>query len=443
MSKLIKIFSEENYIHDQFLVLADTQELLKKDERDKTDLKRLYNSVFLSILYMGYPAKIINDSLEIVSPDNNKFFANLKELSEHNDRTSDLIVGIINGTWNFFYQTEAEKEKEKQTAEAAVKQTTVEDIAVTESASTEEEVRDIDAESVTDSDTSNNMELEDIEEEVTTEIQTEETDKNQEVTENTDESKSDTTQVNESNTEKSVKNLISGIKIKTREENKEYGYAFGYLDEPEELAETNEYKYLETMWFKKNHVIVENANSQLNGANRKEFDFILYPVTFPKENETRLPIKNITILYSCEDERYKIALEDQNIITYEDYEFMTALKINQDAELEAQINLTSKDKYVIAVNDDTIATQKGKFVPKNFGKKIVLGEDVITLYPLYTTNNEKKGTVTCAVIHSHPSFEEPEMRVEKGDFLIAVGDGSKNIMFAPYWNDNLLMVDIG
>lgn len=371
MEALKNIFTEEDFVYNQFLFLKKTQELIIKDKEDSADLRKAYNAAFASVLLIGYPAArtnsaTLNISGEKVALDGYSFSANAEELVDLEPKIAEQLKKVDSQEFSFKTNEEIRLIKEKEAEEERLK--------------AEEKRRQ-----------------EELEREA---------------------------QIKEESTEL--------FKEETKSSSK---YAYGLEDESGELAETPEFKYLDTMWFYKSHIVCENADRS-KGVGKKEFDIILFPIEIPTAEKRLIPMRHIAVIYNDLDERYKYEMPGNSgfgTITYEDYEFIHNLRFDANGEMQVTINVKDKTRYTIVENDDTIIHQSGTCVPKHFGKFLKYGSDTIELFPLYLSNSEKKGIVTCLCIHKDQSGNE-YVSIEKDVILCPINDGAENKQITPYWD---------
>lgn len=398
MQGLRKVFTAEDAVYNQFMYLRKIQDLLKKDADCVNELREDYNAAFASVLLFGYYAEVNGQNLVITGEKVGldwTFFANANELSAINRHIQRLVQSIVNKEAEFGFKTNKEVEEEK--AQALQKEKGI-------------EIREELKEEVNEKITEDTMTLPEQKMEPEKEIK------------------------EEAKNEATVSQASKGLFIIEEDLEEDDKFAFGLTEESGMVAENFDTKPLSTMWFTKNRIVCQNRDIT-KGVGNKEFDFIVYPTQFPMESKKCIPVRCIVCIYSVEDNRYKVSFPKEgmatSVIDYEDYSFLVTARFTEDGKLKPQINLDT-DKYEIVENDDTIINQNGQYIPKNIGKVIELGEDKIEFFPLYLSNNAKKGTVTCIYKHTAPGMD-PVIDVETGTVVIPIENGKRNREISTYW----------
>lgn len=400
MQGLKKIFTAEDVVYNQFMYLKKIQDLLKKDANCVNELREDYNAAFASILLFGYYAEVNGQNLVITGEKVGldwMFFANTNELSAINRHIQILVQSIVNKEAVFGFKTNEEIEEERK-AQALQKEKEQENLEKSKEETDKKTTGDI-------------VELPKQKSEPEKKLQ-EET-KNEETVPRQD---------------------SKGLFIIEEDSKEDDKFAFGLTEEAGMVSENFDTKPLSTMWFTKNRIVCQNKDTT-KGVGNKEFDFIVYPTQFPMESKKCIPVRCIVCIYSVEDNRYKVSFPKEgmatNVIDYEDYSFLVTIRFTENGKLKPQINLDT-DKYEIVENDDTIINQNGQYIPKNIGKVIEFGEDKIEFFPLYLSNNAKKGTVTCIYKHTAPGMD-PVIDVETGTVVIPIENGKRNREISTYW----------
>lgn len=489
MESTKKIFTEEHLIYDEFILLKKTQDLIKIDKVDSDDLRAIYNNAFSVIIALGYPTTKVNDYAlningSLLDLHDYSFNANIEELIKNEPDIKAAVDASLAG--DFFFKTDkeikeakeaeerikAEEEKKRLEAEAEAKRLE-EERKAEEMRKAEEERKRIEEEERVKAEEAAKAEAKRKAEEeakrLEAERKAEEEAKRIEEEKKRLEAEAEAKRLEEEKKAEEEKRKAEEEEAKKQEELerakesddddglfevedepvkeiRKPKYPFGIEDVPEELKETNGRKYLDTMWFVKSHIVVQNKDTE-KGLGRNEFDITLFPIDLPPVEHPMMPVKHIAVIYNCSDDRYKFELPGNSafgVIEYENYAFRHNIRFADDGHASVSINpADSNADYMIISEDDEEMFNYGTYKDEHFSKFVSLGDDTLDIYPLYDSNSEKKGTVTCLVIKRDKEGNE-FIDISSDLFLWATSSGNKNVLI--YWgmenNKKVLKVDV-
>lgn len=191
-------------------------------------------------------------------------------------------------------------------------------------------------------------------------------------------------------------------------------------------AESENQKYMDTMWFQTFHISCDTEE----GYMPEDFDLIVYPLALERD---RMPVP----VAACLIHRgvYKAGFSEKGkysiTLNFEDYVFSLTLRF-VDGEMKTKISLSSlsDEKYKITSIENKNYQSKD-MVPESFGKQIWLNKDILEIYPLETINESMTGCVAFMYrMISEDGKVECGLSEERS---LTIGFGDKVIRCFCYW----------